>query len=326
MTGLVQWLRRLRTLCWTAFSILVIAAAILVGVAKLLMPYSDRYQPELERWLSKEFGYPVSVESFAGQWRAFGPRLILKGLRIQGDAIDPGNDDMLISEAALDLNPLSLLWPGKAFYSFLVIGADLQLIRDEDGKVHLSGLGLNGSGTQPRRPGQEMTEATGLGRLVGVGELRLENSRLDVLDHQLETRLHFSDINAVLQLTDDLLAIKLESHLSVPEDGLVYGVVNAVVQARLEPGGGLQQASWHLAVSDLLLVHLYEQLPKHALVPRQGKLTARVWGDWARDKPLASQGSVEINNTWLSNGESDLLLEQVSGSFSMQLTDSSNWR
>lgn len=326
MTSFVQWLRRLRTLCWTAFSILVISAAILVGVAKLLMPYSDRYQPQLERWLSSEFGYPVSVESFSGQWRAFGPRLTLKGLRIQPTAASPGSNDMLISEAALDLKPLSLIWPGQPFYSFLVIGADLQLVRDIDGKLHLSGLGLSSDAGPNAGAETGVAETSGLGQLVGVGELRLENSRLDLLDEKLAVHLRFSELNGLLQLTDDQLAIKLESSLIVPADGRVYAGVNATVRAGFDSAGGLQGASWHLAISDLLLVHLYEQLPGLPLLPRQGKLAAQIWGDWAQGEELTSQGTMEILNTWLSNGRNDLLLDQLSSKFSAQLANAGNWR
>ena len=71
-------LRRARTLLWTALSILVILAAVLVGVGQLLMPYSDHYQHRLEAWLSEEFGRPVVLESFEGEWNAFGPRLTLQ--------------------------------------------------------------------------------------------------------------------------------------------------------------------------------------------------------------------------------------------------------
>ena len=53
MATLKRILRQARTLVWTALSILIILAAILMGLGKLLMPYSDRYQPRLEAWLSQ---------------------------------------------------------------------------------------------------------------------------------------------------------------------------------------------------------------------------------------------------------------------------------
>ena len=56
-------LRRTKTLLWTAFSIIVVLLAIGAGIGKLLMPYSVHYQPELEQWLSREFGQPRSSSS-----------------------------------------------------------------------------------------------------------------------------------------------------------------------------------------------------------------------------------------------------------------------
>ena len=75
-----QFFRRLRTLLWTALTILTVFAAVIVGFGKLLMPYSVHYQPELEAWLSRAFNQPVRVESFSGEWKAFGPRISLQGL------------------------------------------------------------------------------------------------------------------------------------------------------------------------------------------------------------------------------------------------------
>jgi uncharacterized protein YhdP len=82
MAALKTILRRAKTLLWTALSILVVLAAVVMGVGKLLMPYSDHYQPRLEAWLSQEFGRPVVLDSFEGEWTAFGPRLSLRGMKL----------------------------------------------------------------------------------------------------------------------------------------------------------------------------------------------------------------------------------------------------
>ena len=54
MKSLRKLFRRLRTLLWTALTITTVLAAVIVGIGKLLMPYSEHYQPELEQWLSPE--------------------------------------------------------------------------------------------------------------------------------------------------------------------------------------------------------------------------------------------------------------------------------
>ena len=112
-------LRRLRTLLWTALTLVTLVAAIMVGVGKLLMPYSVKYQPQLEEWLSTEFGQPVKVESFSGEWKAFGPRISLEGVTLLGEA--GVEAEIAIQHAALDSKPLYGLLPGKPFYSFRII-------------------------------------------------------------------------------------------------------------------------------------------------------------------------------------------------------------
>ena len=83
MTTLKTIFRRAKTLLWTAFSIIVILAAVGVGVGKLLMPFSDRYQPRPRSpGYRKEFGRPIQLESFRGEWTAFGPRLSLRGMNL----------------------------------------------------------------------------------------------------------------------------------------------------------------------------------------------------------------------------------------------------
>jgi len=316
--GFAQSLRRLRSLLWTAFSIVVIFAAVLVGVGKLIMPYSDHYQPQLESWLSNEIGYPVNVESFSGQWRAFGPRLTLKGLRIKPQNDSDATDEVLIAEAALDLKPLSFLIAGQAFYSFLVIGADLQLIRDTQGRLHLSGLGLSA------KPGAD--SAMSLDKLIGVGELRLENSRLDLIDENLPAKLQLSGINARLQMAEESLSVNFESVLSRQDNGLQYGSLEGVAVLRVKPGGGLASASWHWSISDLLLVHLQEKFAAHRLIPRQGNLRAEVWGLWSEGTALIQRGSFGVRNSWLSNGTTDLFLDQIGSYFSWQISGANTWQ
>ncbi|NOR20367.1 MAG: hypothetical protein GQ538_09805, partial [Xanthomonadales bacterium] len=72
---------------WTSLTLLTVLAAVVVGVGKLLMPYSANYQPELEAWLTRAFNQQVKVESFTGEWKAFGPRIILRGVTLMPDGM-----------------------------------------------------------------------------------------------------------------------------------------------------------------------------------------------------------------------------------------------
>ena len=176
MSGLRKTFRRLKTLLWTALTILTVLAAVMVGIGKLLMPYSDRYQPELEAWLSKSFNQPVKVESFSGEWKAFGPRIRLQGLTLMPEG---GQSDIAISRAALDIKPLNALIPGRPFYSFRIIGADLTLERTTDGRYVLSGFGVSNTGSRK-------TGSSGLRDVALNGEVRLQDISLRFEDPERE--------------------------------------------------------------------------------------------------------------------------------------------
>ena len=114
MNSLRKIFRRIRTLLWTALTLLTVLAAVIVGIGKLLMPYSVHYQPELEAWLSKAFNQPVKVESFTGEWKAFGPRISLQGVTLMPEGMQ---SEIAIDKAALDIKPLNALIPGRPLYS-----------------------------------------------------------------------------------------------------------------------------------------------------------------------------------------------------------------
>ena len=143
MAALKTLFRRTKTLLWTAFSILAILAAVVVGIGKLMMPYSDRYQPRLEAWLSEEFGRPVVLESFQGEWTAFGPRLSMQGLKLMPfevvtrDGLQVSEEEVAIESAALDIKPLNALIPGRPLYNFRIIGADFELLHTAEDRLEL---------------------------------------------------------------------------------------------------------------------------------------------------------------------------------------------
>ena len=99
MKSLKKIFQRLRTLLWTALTILTVLAAVVVGIGKLLMPYSVHYQPELEAWLTRAFNQQVKVESFSGEWKAFGPRISLQGVSLMTDG---GQPEIAINQALAD--------------------------------------------------------------------------------------------------------------------------------------------------------------------------------------------------------------------------------
>ncbi len=297
-------------------SIIIIIAAVLVGVGKLLMPYSDQYQPNLEAWLSDEFGQPVTLESFKGEWNAFGPRLSLRGLRIQTSA--GGSGEVAIAEAAVDLKPLNFFLPGRALYNFRVIGADFKLVHTADGLYALSGFGVGSTDSEE--------EASVFKHLVGIGELILENSNLEYIDEMHDVRLSLTTINARLQLDGDSVSLKMQAHLSDEITGRVYGEVDATGLLELAENRGLEEARWQFSVGDLLLASFQGRLPPNPFLPQEGRINAEFWCDWVKGRPLHVRGVIDLRDGHLVTGEQDIYVEHLNTRLGWKFSGKGEWR
>ncbi|HLF29943.1 MAG TPA: YhdP family protein [Xanthomonadales bacterium] len=316
MAALTLILRRLRTLFWTVLSIVVISAALLVGVGKILMPYSGHFQPRLEAWLSKEFGQVVTLTSFTGEWKTFGPRLSLQGLRLQARA--GGVGEVAIDKAALDIKPLNLLIPGTALYNFLVIGADFKLIHATDGQYVLSGLGVAGTGASGETPG--------LRSLVGIGELILENSNLEYVDEKYGVRLNLSEIDARVQFDGNVLALALQARLTDEDGGRVFGEVDASGILLLAETRGIEEARWQVTLRELLLGPVHERLPTNPFLLKEGKLSAELWCDWRTGQALSVSGVVDLRKGRLENGQQRIAIDHLNTWLAWSYGGKADWR
>ena len=316
MNNLRKLFRRLRTLLWTALTLLTVLAAVLVGIGKLLMPYSVHYQPELEAWLSKSFNQPVRIESFSGEWKAFGPRISLRGLTLMPEGL---RSEIAINRAALDIKPLNALIPGRPLYSFRIIGADLSLERKSDGRYALSGLGVSdtGSGKDP---------SPRLRDVALNGEVRLQDITLSFDDPERSIHLVLSNVNGRLTADGRNVSAEIKASLTDRDRNRVVGDLDATAQVRLDSEQHLAEAQWHVKTGELMLAELVRQLPHHPLVPVSGRLNAEVWGEWQLGSPQEMQGVFDLRDAQLSSQTGPLIVDHLNSVFNFRFTERKNWR
>jgi uncharacterized protein (TIGR02099 family) len=324
MAGLKKLFRRARTLFWTAFSILVIGAAVIVGTGKLLMPYSDRYQPRLEAWLSEEFGRPVVLESFVGEWTAFGPRLTLKGMKLmpseEGTAagFQGAVEAVAIESAALDVKPFNLLMPGRPLYNFRVIGADFELRHTHDSRFELSGFGVSnrGSGSQ----------GSALKELARIGEVVLQDSSLVYQDEKFGVLLGFSGIDGSLKLEGDQLSAEIQAGFFDARSGLVYGDIEATFLLTLDQDQKMVSLDWQASAGDLMLAAFQGRLPSNPFMPLSGWLNAELWGDWSKTQGYQLRGVVDLQDARLVSETQDLQMDHVNSRLRWQFQGKGKWQ
>lgn len=313
MNNIRKIFRRLRTLLWTALTIVTVLAAVLVGIGKLLMPYSDYYEPQLESWLSKAFNQPVTVESFEGEWKAFGPRISFQGLTFTSD----GRPGIAIQTAALDVKPLNVLIPGRPLYSFRIIGADLSLVRTVDGRYLLSGLGVSNNGTETNSQ---------LRNVALNGEVLLENSSLSFDDPEREVHVLLTNVNGRLKMDGDRLATEVMARVTDKTRRRVVGDLEAVVKVKLDGKQRLSEAVWHVKTGELILAELVRQLPHHPLVPVSGRFNAELWGEWQHGSDQQMQGVLDLRNAELTSQSGPLLIDHLNSRFNWHFTHKRDWR
>jgi hypothetical protein len=321
MTRLKTIFRRARTLLWTAFSIIVILAAVIVGIGQLMMPYSHRYQPQLEAWLSQEFGQPVVIESFTGDWAAFGPKIELQGMQLlpqQPDQETEPSPEVVIESAALDIKPLNLLIPGMPLYNFRVIGADFELLRTADGQFRLSGFGVSRRGPQG--------ESSALAELARVGEVVLEDSSLDYRDERYGVQLELSDINGRVHLDGDEFSTEFSARLFDERSELVYGEIEGTLLMTLDEQQKLTSAAWQATARELMLAAFQGRVPPNPFLPLTGWLTADSWGNWTRADGLEISGSIDLRDAWLINEHQDMELARINSRFNWRHQGKRQWR
>jgi len=301
-------------------SILVILAAVLVGVGKLLMPYSDRYQHRLEAWLSDEFGRPVVLESFEGEWSAFGPRLTLQGMSLlPPEGGDPGESgEIAIESAALDIKPLNALIPGRPLYNFRIIGADLQLLLKADGRMELSGFGVSGRGMGG--------SSSGLKELAKVGEVILQDSSLEYVDEKHDIHLRFSSIAGRLLMDGDEFSTEIQASLYDARSELVYGEVEATLLFVLDKEQKLARVAWQASARELMLAALQGKLPANPFLPLTGWLNTELWGGWSEREGLRIQGVSDLKDARLVSNHQDLAIDRVNMRFNWHFREKGRWR
>ncbi len=316
MNSLRKIFRRIRTLLWTALTLLTVLAAVIVGIGKLLMPYSVHYQPELEAWLSKAFNQPVKVESFTGEWKAFGPRISLQGVTLMPDGMQ---SEIAINKAALDIKPLNALIPGRPLYSFRIIGADLALERLSDGRYVLSGLGVS-----KKRPGRNSNP--GLRDVALNGEVRLQDISLSFDDPEREIHLVLSNVNGRLKLDGNRMAAEIQARITDKDRRRVVGDLDAIVHIKLDKEQHVAEARWHVKTGELMLAELVRQLPHHPLLPVSGRLNAEVWGEWQQGSPQEIQGVLDLRDAKLSSQTGPLVIDHLNSRFNFEFIQRRNWR
>ena len=196
---------RLIHIFWLLLVGLLLLFAILLSIARLWVPVLGDYRVAAEQALGELLDQPVSINRMEATWRGLNPVIKLRGVSLAG------------GEADASLAGIDEVWVGIDIEAYLnereirpasidIIGAEITLVREPDGSLHVDGL-AGGAG-----------DGAGLSRLLLMQRLAIHDSRVIYRD-----------------LTTDRAPVRLsDDPLTMPTERAQYSVIgNAMLPAEL---------------------------------------------------------------------------------------------
>ncbi len=131
----------LKGLVYTAAAA-VMLLALLVGIARLLLPLVPEYQDNIRQWAAQATGFDVQFENISASWPFAGPELLFIDVTVS--APDNGEQILTADTLTVGVSLLGLIRDRKALLSRIgVEGAQVRVRRDADGAVWIQGRPLD---------------------------------------------------------------------------------------------------------------------------------------------------------------------------------------
>lgn len=323
MKPLYRLYRRSLSIFWTAATIILVMLAVLAGLAELLLPYSSKYQAEIETKLSELAGQPVHFDSIKGNWDVTGPQFMLSRLAIYPATGDTSEPELLINRARVKFSLLNYLLPDRPFARFEVVGAELELLRDHQGVLKISGF-------QSETP---MAFNDILKLLSSVEQLHLSDARLVVVDEISGFRDSLTASSAEIQYRDDIFLARWQAVLGDQKEKSGFrggnnkmGETTGQLSLRLDQSKPLSLNIWaksHITKPGQLLTILPEEWRNTA----SGEVDIEAWLEWQVGQALTVEGNLDASELrWKMQSDDQLTeLDELSMDWRFRFQDKQHW-
>ena len=292
MQGVRSSVRTLWYSVWYLAVVLIVIAAVVLSLARILLPFAEQYKQEIEDWSSQQIGQDIVIGSLDAGWQGFEPQLILQNINFL--SADEQTVTARFSRIRIGINPLSSLLSWSLVPGNMVAeGVQFIVVRDADSRIRVEGMEASSAVGQAKPNGQISNW------LFSRQLLELRDSQLvwrDEKDGVLEW--HFTDVNLRIENVDD-------RHLLSGSMVLPSSLGDKLEFAMDLQGNVFASSAW----SGKIYMH-GENLNLPQLLPDQtigraslsrGKLATSLWSEWNAGQLESARGRVELNNVQLKS-------------------------
>ncbi|PZQ19478.1 MAG: TIGR02099 family protein [Rhodanobacter denitrificans] len=270
-----RW-RRVRRIVAGTLATIVIALGVLVGIGQLVVPWLVRNPDRVEAWLAERIDRPVTIGHIAARWVRGGPQLVLENVLIGARA--PEQTPLRLQRAELALNVFAPFQRNRAWNEFRLVGLDLSLERDADGRWQLHGFDLD-----PAASGDPLGA---LGVLVLVDlKLRLDDER-----HGVHLQVGASELRVVNRGAELYVLGKVRS---LDEEASALDLITSI--RRGEGRGRLYLSGRDVDLGRLLRGQAYGGTRLDA-----GRGLVQAWAEWDHGRVLDVRTRLDLRGLRLA--------------------------
>ncbi|GMU43061.1 MAG: TIGR02099 family protein [Xanthomonadales bacterium] len=275
--------QRIRRWLNAAVAGLLVGAATLIALGRLLVPWLVDSPEAVATWLGERIGRSVELDAVSAYWEGSGPVLDLSGLRISAASGEAAA--IRLGRARVHTDVYAWFLPGRhPIRDFLLVDARVDLVREVDGRMTLEGFGRSVPG------GQGLT--SWLGR---VGHLGLSGGKLGLRDRASGRSFELDAVELRLRQQGDTLTVGLERH-AADDAGRLRVLLELTGEEPVAPGA----ARLYLEAEHFPLDEFAALGTAFGIGVRTGVLDGRQWLDWKDGRLAGLQGDWRVVDLVLS--------------------------
>ncbi|WP_455205404.1 YhdP family protein, partial [Kaarinaea lacus] len=281
---------------WYGFAAATVLVAAVFSLARLLLPMMEDYSVTVEEYFTQIVNQPIKIQSLDAEWHGVTPSLVLKNVRLldqQGK-----NTIVRLSKARLGFGWWETLQVGQLSFSSLdLIGVDLSLVRQENGRIGLLGFEL-GDNVES----DVVDEAFLSNWLLGQGRIGLEIRNV-FYDDRMERgrKYHFSNVE--LTLRNDGERHLIDGYVAVPNQP------DQKMSLAIEANGNLLEygqwsGSMYVSGNQINIIDLASSLTPMAHNFEVGASDFELWSQWQDSRLQKLQGEFVLRDVLLQKSVS----------------------
>ncbi len=290
---------------WFGFVVLVLIAGVVMGAARLLLPWASELRGDVETWVSKTLGRPVEIGVLHAGLHGLDPQLVLENVTL----FDTGkrHERLHLDELRLQVDLLGSLGHGEVrIKNLILVGARLLVRRHRDGRLEVAGLvegggaGDNGVAAVLMNEGRlQLKESEVLwdNRRIGAEPVYFEDVEVSIVNHRGRHQIDATAYPHGEEKARMRLAADLFGDVASPDRW----------------GGEIYLKGKRLSLGPMKGV----QLPGGYRVV-DGMLDLEMWGQWRNGTLSHTEGRLRTADLELSvpqRGADDLQIASVEGAF-----------